>query len=330
MLYEFALEPELVARWYDRNEYLFFDEKFGLRSRRIVSIYPKNWKTLVWAAFKNGPWGGDQNAQMRMTEVIQFLGQNSVTRSGTFSEIAIWLERAETEHAKRPFHAIIAIENPREKEFVIQVAQLNKKGHDLWIIPPDSPTARTAEEIASAVAPILRLCQHVILIDPYFDPKKRRFQQTIEAILAKCCENVCGVDGIQIELHTSIDRFFREWERGDSRDLASETRVYETFVDDCQQRLSRLVPAGIKVTVSIWKEKDKGQKLHNRYLLTNICGVMFGTGLDAADDPGKEESDDIVLLDEGQYQTRVRQYTGSAPSFDLVGKPFVIVGKSVA
>ena len=42
MIYEFALEPELVARWHDRNEYLFFDEKFGLRARRVVAAYPRN------------------------------------------------------------------------------------------------------------------------------------------------------------------------------------------------------------------------------------------------------------------------------------------------
>ncbi|PKN30963.1 MAG: hypothetical protein CVU64_01015 [Deltaproteobacteria bacterium HGW-Deltaproteobacteria-21] len=327
MLYEFALEPALVARWHDRKEYLFFDEKFGVRSRRIVSVYPaKNWRRLVWDAFWSGPARDNQNAQMRMTELINYFWQNSVRRLSTFSDIADWLVRAEAEHTRLPFHAIIARSNPRMKEYVISASSLIEHGHALWNIPFVFPTARTAEEIAGAVAPFLRLCRQVVLIDPYFDPNKQRFRQTFEAILSRCSENVCGLEGMTIELHTSIDRFFKDWEHGDSRE-AAETRVYEKFVENCLEKLRDLVPAGVEVRISIWKEKDKGQKLHNRYLLTNICGVMFGTGSDASDDPEAEESDDIVFLDEGQYQTRISQYTGRPPAFVLVGKPFVIVRK---
>ena len=72
MIYEFALEPALVARWHDRKKYSFFDEKFGIRFRRVISGYPKNWKKLVWQAFSETPAADDQNAQMRMTELIQF------------------------------------------------------------------------------------------------------------------------------------------------------------------------------------------------------------------------------------------------------------------
>lgn len=327
MLYEFALEPALVARWHDRKEYLFFDEKFGVRSRRIVSVYPtKSWRRLVWDAFWSGPARDNQNAQMRVVELINYFWQNSVKRPSTFSDISDWLERAEAEHARSSFHAIIATANPRMKEHVISASSLIEHGHALWSIPLDYPTARTAEEIAGAVAPILRLCRKIVLIDPYFDPHKQRFRQTFEAILSKCSESVCGMEGMTIELHTSIEHIFKDWEHGDSRE-AAETRVYEKFVGDCQEKLRDLVPAGFEVKVSIWREKEKGQKLHNRYLLTNMCGVMFGTGSDASDDPEAEESDDIVLLDEGQYQTRIRQYTGSPPAFELVGKPFVIVGK---
>ena len=78
MIYEFALEPDLVARWHDRKEYLFFDEKFGLRTRRIVSAYPKKWKKMVWEIFEAGPAADDQNEKMRMTELIKFLWQNAV------------------------------------------------------------------------------------------------------------------------------------------------------------------------------------------------------------------------------------------------------------
>ncbi len=328
MIYEFALEPELVARWHDRAEYLFFDEKFCLRSRRIVSAYPKkSWRLLVWDAFNRGPAAANQNAQMRMTELIQYLWQNSVRRHSTFPEIAVWLERAEAEHGQRPFRAIIATSNPRRRPFVVTAQRLIADGHDLWNIPDNPPTLRTAQEMASAVSPLIRLSRHAILIDPYFDPNKQRFRKTLEAVLAICNENVCGLEGIQVELYTSIDRCFKSWERYDDRDPADEELEYNKLVAACQNQLPDLIPASISLKVVIWKQKENGEKLHNRYLLTNLVGVMFGTGSDEADDPDSSESDDIVLLEEGQHATRYRQYSGNHPAFDQVGQPFEITGQ---
>jgi len=324
MIYEFALEPELVARWHDRKDYSFFDEKFGIRFRRVISGYPKNWKKLVWQAFSEGPEADNQNAQMRMTELIQLLWQNAVRRYSTFPEIPEWLERAEAEHNERPFHAIIANENPRERDFVITAQGLVENSHSLWNIPGTSPTPRTAQEIASSISPLTRLCRHAVLIDPYFDPTKLRFRQTLSAILDTCNNNVCGIDNIQVELHTSIDRCFKNWEKGDERDPGDETIEYQKLVSACQRKLPELIPSGMQIKMVVWAQKEGGEKLHNRYLLTNICGVLFGAGSDEAENTESDESDDIILLEEGQYMTRYQQYLGTPPAFDIVGQPFVI------
>lgn len=324
MIYEFALEPALVARWHDRKEYLFFDEKFGLRSRRIVSAYPKNWKKMIWEIFESGPASDNQNARMRMTEMIQFIWQNAIRRPSTFPEISVWLEKAEAEHAERPFRAIIATENPRNQNFVIAVQDLLENGHELWNIPLSYPTARTAQEIASAVSPLIRICRHAILVDPYFDPTKLRFRQTLAAILHTCNDSVCGKENLQVELHTSIDRFFETWERGVNRNPNEESKAYSNFVLECQNHLPELVPAAINLKVIVWKQKVGGENLHNRYLLTNLFGAIFGTGSDEADNPSSVESDDIVPLEEGQYMTRYQQYSSTNPAFDMVGQPFII------
>ncbi len=328
MIYEFALEPALVASWHDRKEYIFFEEKFGLRSRRVVSAYPKNWKKLVWRIFESGPAANDQNAKMRMTELIQFLWQNAIKRSSSFPEIAEWLKRAEAEQSERPFHAIIATVNPRHRCFVISAEGLIANGHKLWPISDQNPTRRTAEGIAKSVLQLLKLCSHAVIIDPYFDPNQRRFRASLREILNNCNQNVYGLERLQLELHTSIERCFKHWERGDERDPADEALECQKLTSACQRHLPELIPTGIKLKVVIWKQKDGGEKLHNRYILTNICGVIFGTGSDETDNPDAEESDDIVLLDEGQYCTRYKQYSSSNPAFDMVSEPIFIVGKN--
>jgi len=329
MIYEFALEPELVAQWCERKEYLFFDEKFGLRSRRIVSAYPKKWKKLVWAAFSGGAFANDQNAQMRMTELVQYLWQNSIKRLSTFSENIVWLERAEAEHAERPFYAILATDNPRKRSFVIAANDLIENGHDLWRIPDQNPTTRTPEDIAGTLSSVLQTCRHAILVDPYFNPRKRRFLRTLEAILQSCCGNICGVDKLQVELHTSIDREFNSWERGEDRNTEDDRIEYEKLETACKNLLPDIIPDSIALRIVIWKQRVNGEKLHNRYLLTNLFSVMFGTGSDASDNPATNESDDFVLLEEGQHITRYQQYAGNQPAFDMVGAPFKIIGKKL-
>lgn len=323
MVYEFALDPELVARWHDRKEFLFFEEKFGVRSRRIVSAYPRSWKKLVWEAFHRGASSKNQNARTRITEVIQHLSKNSVRRHSSFPEIDVWLERAEKEHEQRPFHAIVATKNPRRQSFVITADGLIEKGHECWNIPELSPTSRTAEEIAGALLPAMRLCRQAILVDPYFDPNKRRFRTTFKAILESVKENVCGLNQIEFELHTSIDRFFKSWERGESRDPENEKRVSFQLIADFKNWLPFLMVPGVELKIVIWKQKERGEKLHNRYLLTDMIGVMLGSGSDSAEDQDSIETDDMVLLDEKQYTARREQFIGSCPAFDLVGQPLI-------
>jgi len=105
MIGEFALEPELVATWHDRKEYLFFEEKFGLKTGRIISAYPRKWRNLVWRAFKIGPHANNQNAEMRLNALLTDLSQTIVKRRNTFEEIPCgWNGR--TEHAQSSFPRI--------------------------------------------------------------------------------------------------------------------------------------------------------------------------------------------------------------------------------
>ena len=91
MFYEFALDPSLVATWHDRKKFSFFDEKFNLRQRRIISIYPKRWTKEVWEAFYEGPDAENQNAQIKLEALLNDLLQLFVKRKNTFVEIQNWI-----------------------------------------------------------------------------------------------------------------------------------------------------------------------------------------------------------------------------------------------
>jgi len=326
MICEFALEPELVATWHDRKEFLFFQEKFGLRSGRIVSAYPKKWKTQVWKAFENSPNGQSQNAQRNLDALLRDLTQNMVKRRSTFTEIPVWLERAETEHAERPFHAILARENPRENSYVVTVKKLIAEGHPRWAVPDNPPVARNAVELVGAVAPLLRACRHIVFIDPYFDSTKHRFMEPMKAFLKEIWHNRYGTENPRVELHTGIDRFFHEHERGQNRKPIEERRVCVNFYNEIQKRLPGIIPVGKVVHITLWKQREHGQKLHNRYILSEVCGVAFGIGLDQNDDPAGTETDDLHMMDQAKLETRWREYQDRSPLFDQAIPSFEITG----
>jgi hypothetical protein len=75
----------------------------------------------------------------------------------------------------------------------------------------------------------------------------------------------------------------------------------------------------VRLRVIQWRENQKGEKLHNRFILTDIGGVSFGVGLDDSDG-ADGQTDDIQLLNEETYNLRFAQYAGSAPAFDLVAE----------
>ena len=325
MIYEFALEPDLVASWHNSEHCLFCKSNFGLQPRRLVSAYPKKWRTLVWKAFENSPVGNDQNAKMRLSAIIYHLSEYMIKRRSTFEEVLTWLEKVEREDQQRPFHAIIAQSNPRNNLKVIKSDELFAyDGNPLWNIPDTDVVIRNCQNLATAVEPLLKCCQRVIFIDPYFDPKKTRFTEPLEYYFNALWSNRNGVEEPRVEIHTGIDRCFKSWEKGSNRDVDDEKKACAELVRDFERIVRNIIPAGRKVEVTIWKEREKGQRLHNRYILTDIGGVLFGTGLDQAES-NSSDCDDVILLPPGLYKTRVQQYTGTPPSFDEV-KRFMLVG----
>lgn len=136
-----------------------------------------------------------------------------------------------------------------------------------------------------------------------------------------------GTENVRVELHTGIDRFFREHERGQNRDPDEERRACANLALEMQRRLPRITPAEKEVNITIWKQREHGQKLHNRYILSEACGIAFGTGLDQNEDQAAAETDDLHMMDAAKLTARWQEYMGNPPAFDSVTPPFVIVGR---
>ena len=306
MIHEYALEPELVATWTDRITCRYFKESFGLGQGRLVSRYPKRWNRLVRDAFR----GNNDLAQKRLEELLVHLSERMVRRSNIQwdADSTSWLENAEREHERRPFHAILALTDPNNHSHVLTESKMDGDSATRWTVRRGRSVARNAAEIADAVTPLLRCCSDVIFVDPYFGPERSRYRRPFEAFLERVVRQRPDEIPKRIEVHTGVEH----------------TGTEEFFRGECEKRLRRCVPEGMRVIVRRLKQKQDGERLHNRYILTDLGGVTFGIGLD---DGNEGETDDITLMDRGQYELHWSQYDGDPPAgFEQEGDPVEVVG----
>ncbi|MCY3790240.1 MAG: hypothetical protein OXH63_15800, partial [Gemmatimonadetes bacterium] len=153
-----------------------------------------------------------------------------------------------------------------------------------------------------------RCSSAVILVDPYFRPGCQRWRRPFKAFLERMVRQRPGEMPKRIEVHTS--------------DTVTETKKF--FRGECDAKLHKCVPEGMKVLVRRLKQKQDGEKFHNRYILTDLGGVTFGIGLDEGNEG---QTDDITLMVRGQYELRWSQYSGDPPAgFKQKGDPVEVEG----
>lgn len=297
MIHEYALEPELVATWGNRYDFRYFIEKFGLGQPRIVSRYPKRWKRLVWDAFRSD----NELDRKRMEELLARLSERMVRRLNHVWEPAdSWLGNAHKEHARVPFHAILARENPAAHAWTLVPDEIEHSS-PLWEVPRSITIARSATAMATAVEAMLRIAEVVIFVDPHFRPESSRHRRPLEAFLRAVLDRrPLGAPG-RVELQASLDR--------------ENAPTPEFFREKCERSLPRCIPTGLRLILRRLRQRPGAESLHNRYILTDIGGVIFGQGLD---DGAAGETDDVSLMERAQFERRWQQHASETPEFELL------------
>jgi hypothetical protein len=309
MVHEFALEPALVATWGKLEEYRYFHDKFGLGQPRLVSQLPKlkNWRRQVLTSASQA---GAMELE-RITALINILAERMILREGSIYDGNIpWLENAEKEHVRCPFHAILALTNPRKHPCVLFGPVLGEAPNPMWDLRREDTVPRSPKALAGSVAGILRNCSEVVFIDPHFASEDRRYTRPLKFFMNFLVKDrVCPLPH-RVELQT----------------LAKSSS--EFFRSECETRLPKIVPDGLTLVLKRLKQNETGQRLHNRYILTDIGGVKFGTGLDENRQDPVGDTDDVSLMNREVYCLRWSQYAGPNPVFELAEEPIAIVGRA--
>ena len=308
MIQEYAIEPGALVSWAtNKIACRYIKDNFGIGKARFIAEFPqfKNWRLQLRTAMPSL----DDLSQKRLEELFKLLTQTRVKRSDyVYDGSQGWLENAEKEHCRHQFSAILATRNPKDNKHVLLDEEIGDWPEEIWGTRCQNTVQRQPTEMAQILSPLLHKSQDIIFIDPYFRAIKKDFRDMLQVFLQEAVRYPAFSKKQRVEVHVSADY--------DKASSAVE------FCSQCQRELPQMIPKELLVKFKRWKQRQGGEKIHNRYILTNLGGVSFGIGLNAGKDG---ETDDLNLLSHDQYWKRWQQYAGDNPEFDLE-QEFVIAG----
>jgi hypothetical protein len=301
VIHAFALEPRLVATWGRREEFRFIYDKFGLGTPRVLLELPDftDWKNDVYAAASE--LGLSEKDWKRLEEIFRIFSEHRCRRaSSIYSGVLAWLDNAEREYMRCEFRAILATENPRRHAAVVVGDDLGQPKAKLWACPLGATPSRSPEDLATTLSGMLSNSRELHLVDPHFGPENARHRKVLEALM-----DVLATHSLTpaVRVHCSM-------------------KSNRAFFEQEAAKIAARLPTGCNIEFIRWKEKPGGEKLHNRYVLTDLGGVSLGVGLD---DGEKGQTDDLLLLPRAQYDRRWLQYVVGDGAFEREDAPAVRV-----
>jgi hypothetical protein len=284
MFKEIAIDPHAVVRSY--RDFVYVIEKFGLHQGRLIAQFPSKWKKMAYEAARQRHRGKVElnRIELRLKKLDEDVLWSSGRPGGDPS--APWLQRVSDEHEQRPFDAIVVEGGEQEMPFV--PLDLLYEQHPCLAPNHQWVVNRKAEVLADACRFHLATAKHVKLIDPHFDLATRRFRRPFEALLS-----ATGANRPQVDIYRSLDPKF---DAGD-------------WVERMAKFASAAAMRGFNVRLFLFPGL-----MHNRYVLTDRGGVMFGTGLDDDNDGNGNPTDDLILLDRPVWEEKWAGYALSVPT----------------
>lgn len=305
MHFEYALDPNIVAKARDLRDARFLLRNFGMAAGRIVARFPGRWNRLVFEAFDADPAMRSQDMRRkRVEELVTQLTLIHTKRPGnSWNEEEGWIENAIREHNREPFQMVLVAEKDSNQSNVHSIEEIEADPPEEWEAPHTKEVRKTAPEMASAIASMLRMAKSIWFVDPYFRAQKPEFHLPLKEFL----KHTSAVRKPEIQIHVRL--------KDDNNPLTEE---WADIKGQSRKHLPNIIPRGQSITLRCWTEREDGESLHNRYILTDVGSIVFPYGLAEGTGPGS--TDTLARLDVDSHQERLRKYDVSNPAFDLAGE----------
>lgn len=292
-IHEYGIDPGIVDSWERFSR--FFIECCGYGEGRVISAIPnrRRWSEAVIEACRNRGM-----SPVRLQSVMERLrrGEDRFFERGASppGHDLEWLSAAIAEHEREELRLIIA-RSTRSYAFVETPEDLDADGR--WKATKSGPLERSVEAIKGLCAKLLAQSRRLSIVDPYLDVKGRVFRTLLPHAWK-------GRAPSRVDLHVT------------SRSGPNE------FIDESIQEL---IPAGGSVTVHVWERESMDEsldKVHDRFLLTELGGLSLGWGFQDAQGSATQAS----LMDQESCRAWLARLRPDAGVYRLERDPFVVWG----
>lgn len=323
MIFEFAIEPKLVVSWCDPVEFRYFKGKFGIGERRIGCFYPKSrWRQLVVEEFQKKYHGCDQDirqhARKRLDVILSHIRNGVTFRHKNWVDSDGWLDCAQREHRGRPIHGILITKTEISSKNLLFAKEISDgiDKNEIWN-PENQISPRIPEKIVKILMPLLHCCSEIKFVDPYLDmtDNETKWTKVIVGCLRELAYKRDVDEYAKVEIHTCVDREFKD--KTGFVEKSEKCDVARRIFSNCKEKILENQDLSGSVKFFVWSEKTAGygnERFHNRYVLTNVGGVIFPHGLDA---PGSGH-DDLTVLSRANYDLRWPIYNENSNEFDRI------------
>ena len=270
MAYSIFKEVTFTPNSFDKNIFLESERKFEKLLNALEDItdsgmilgITRQWQKKVNEFLDKY----DDNEKSEIKEIFKQLHARqrivSYPISKEFDDENNWINQANQINEKRLFDVIIASkDSPTTKQIDhIDRKFLKNKGATV--------NKQTEEFMDVMLSPILSYAEIVTIIDPYFSFEHVRFQDALEII----CKNLANHHGIKdeaiVEIQTSIKSMKEnnefKWQKADG---------WSKIINKYEEKYGHVI------TLKIWEEV-KEDKWHERWIITDQCGIFIGKGSD--------------------------------------------------
>jgi hypothetical protein len=152
--------------------------------------------------------------------------------------------------------------------------------HECWQGRPKSVRLpKTEDQLKANLKPLLRYASRATLIDPYLTCRTDRFFNTVQ----QAADLLGNHDGQQerglIQIHAGDPLYYGE----DEHKEPAKDRL-----DRWERDLKPVIAQwSHKFEVFLWRNRPGSKTFHDRYIITDQCGVSVPGGLDFGDDPAR-------------------------------------------
>lgn len=278
MFKEYAVEPDVFLTWGSDEWYYLVLHGFGIgTSRYITDIPSRKWKEEIIH-------GRESLTPLQSSRIIALLQNKFLTRqTATWDERLGWLDNVSKNDQVEHFSCIVSRDKVLLERCVIpDLREELAKNESNFSVP------RTAQDMSKAVEMLLRFSHTIVFYDSYLNFQRKEYQQSFEGYMKSVLKynNECKINIIS--------------------SIYNRKESYDKFKDATFKFLNRFKKPNLSINAYLYGNTESTlSNSHNRYIITDIGGVIFPNGLDAK--AGTE--DELTIMSKPVFNKKFYEFS---------------------